>query len=107
MIYQKLKRVWSHNDIRYIPKFEETFPELKHLSKEELCERFKKLEIDFYSENSEKRNSIIRITLPFAILLYVLMFMSLPIVYMIKGQWGYGFNKNNIIYNWFKQLGLQ
>ncbi len=29
MLYRKLKRTWSYNDIHYIPMFKETFPELK------------------------------------------------------------------------------
>ena len=37
MIYRKLKRTWSHNDLNYIPRFRETFPELKKVSSEELA----------------------------------------------------------------------
>ncbi len=39
-MYRKLKRTWSHNDLNYIPKFKELFPELSKVDNEELADRF-------------------------------------------------------------------
>ena len=106
MVFQKLKRVWSHNDMNYKPKFRETFPELKGLTSEELCDRWVSLEIDFYSEEKTEIKGWVRFTLPFALVLFLLMFISLPLVFMIRGKWGYGNGKNNLILNWFRALRL-
>ena len=38
-MYRKLKRTWSHNDLNYIPKFKELFPELRLVDNEELADR--------------------------------------------------------------------
>ena len=107
MVFQKLKRVWSHNDMNYIPKFSETFPELNKLSYEEMCERWKSLGIKFYSEEKTEISVWIRFTLPFALILFLLMFFSLPLVFMIRGKWSYPHGKNNLILNWFRALGLE
>ena len=72
MVFRKLKRVWSHNDMKYIPKFTETFPELNKVSSEEMCERWISLGIDFYTEEKTEVKGWIRLTLPFALILFVL-----------------------------------
>lgn len=46
MMFRKLKRVWSHNSMNYIPNFRETFPELREISNEEMCDGWKKLKIN-------------------------------------------------------------
>jgi hypothetical protein len=106
MVFQKLKRVWSHNDWTYIPKFSETFPELNKVSYEEMCERWKSLGINFYSEERTEIRGWVRFTLPFALILFILMFISLPLVFMITGKWSYPNGKNNRILNWFRALRL-
>lgn len=106
MLYRKLKRVHSHQEMNYIPKFREIFPELNKLTSEELYERWLLLEIDFYTENYETVKPWIRITLPFAIILMAVMIITSPIKFIITGIWHYNFSKKNYIYNWFKQLKL-
>ena len=64
MIFRKLKRVWSHNGMNYIPKFRETFPELNKLTSEEFCDRWKSLGIDFYTEERSDVKGWIRLTFP-------------------------------------------
>ena len=105
-MYRKLKRVWSHNNMNYIRGFKETFPELKNVSSEELGDRFAKLGIDFYTEKQVPVNPLIRITLPFAILLILLMLISLPFKFIITGKWGYGLSDKNVIHNWYRSLKL-
>jgi hypothetical protein len=106
MIFRKLKRVWSHNDMNHIPKFRETFPELNKISSEEMCNRWSSIGIDYYTQEQTEISGLIRITLPFALILVILMFLSLPINFMITGSWGFKLRKNPRIYNWFKALSL-
>ena len=106
MVFRKLKRVWSHNDMNYIPKFRETFPELNKLSSEEMCDRWISLGIHFYSEEKTEVRRWVRLTLPFALILFVLMLIGLPFNFMITGKWGYGSGKESRIFNWFRALRL-
>jgi hypothetical protein len=106
MVFQKLKRVWSHNHWTYIPKFSETFPELNKVSYEEMCERWKSLGINFYSEEKTEIRGWVRFTLPFALILFILMFISLPLLFMITGKWTYPNGEKNLILNWFRALRL-
>ena len=105
-MYSKLKRVWSRNDMNYIPKFRETFPELNKVSGEEMCLRFKSLGLDFYTEKKTPVKPWLRFTLPFAIILMILMLIGLPIVFLITGNWHYPHTKNVRILNWFRSLRL-
>ncbi len=106
MIYRKLKRVWSHNHMNHIPRFREIFPELKNVSDEEMCNRWISLGINFYTQEKTEVKWYLRLTLPFAIALLLLMFVSLPVNFLITGYWGYSFSKNNRIYNWLTALKL-
>lgn len=105
-MYRKLKRVWSHNDMNYIPKFRETFPELNKVTTEELCERWITLGIDFYTEEKTEVKAWVRLTLPFAIILLLLMTIFRPINFMIRGRWPYPLTEKSRIFNWFKSLKL-
>ena len=107
MIYRKLKCAWSHNNARYIPNFTKIFPELSRISNEELCDRLIKLNLDFYYEEKTPVNVWMRLTLPFAIIVMLLMLFAIPITFMITGKWGYSLGKKNRLLNWFKLLGLQ
>lgn len=106
MIFRKLKRVWSYGEMDYIPKFRETFPELCKVSNEELCTRWKKLNIEFYSEENVTVKGWIRLSLPFAVLLFIVMLIGLPFVFIITGKWSYGNGNKSIILNWFRALHL-
>lgn len=107
MMYRKLKRVWSHNDANYIPNFDKIFPELKKLSSEELCDRFIKLDLKFYTEELKPVPIWLRLTMPFALITMLLMFIGLPINFLITGSWLYDLGEKNYILNWFKSLKLQ
>ena len=106
MVYRKLKRVWSHNNMNYIPKFRETFPELNKVSEEEMCDRWISLGIYFYTEEITEVKGWVRFTLPFALILSVLMVIGLPFAFMFTGKWGYGIGEKSIILNWFRILRL-
>ena len=105
-MYRKLKRVWSHNDMNYIPKFRETFPELNKVSSEEMCDRWISLGIDFYTEETNPVKPLLRLTLPFAVTLMLLMLIGLPFVFLITGSWYYPHTKKDRILNWFRSLRL-
>jgi hypothetical protein len=105
-MFRKLKRVWSYNDWTYIPNFTKTFPELNKVPYEEMCERWRSLGIDFYSEERTEIRGWVRFTLPFALVLFVLMFISLPLLFIITGKWTYPNGEKNIVLNWFRSLGL-
>lgn len=107
MIYRKLKRTWSHNDAHHIPNFKKVFPEPAKLDNEELCNRFIDLNIEFYYEEKTPINFWTRLTLPFALIIMILMFISLPLTFIVTGQWGYSLGSKNRLYNWFKSLRLQ
>ena len=106
MTFRKLKRVWSHNDMDYIPRFSEAFPELKHVSSEELCDRFSDLNINWYSDEQVTTSIWMRLTLPLALICIIVMFAMLPFIFIITGKWGWRIGKKAIIYNWFASLNL-
>ena len=106
MLFRRLKRVWSHNDMNYIPKFRETFPELNKISSEEMCDRWISLGINFYTEEKVSVSKWVRFTLPFALILIILMFIGLPFVFLITGKWSYGNGEKSRILNWFRALKL-
>ena len=105
-MYRSLKRVWSHNQFTHIPKFRETFPELDKIDYEEMCQRWRDLGIDFYTEERNEVKPLVRLTLPFAVILMVLMFIGLPFVFLITGKWSYGMSDRSRIFNWFRLLRL-
>lgn len=105
-MYRKLKRAWSHGYIHYMPNFDEAFPELRHLRSDEMCDRFQKLGIEFYTEKQEKVRVLTRLSMPIAIVVMVLMFMFMPINYLITGRWSYRLGKKNKVLNWFRAVKL-
>lgn len=106
MMYRKLKRVWSHNHMNYIPNFRETFPELNKLSSEELADRFDALGIDFYTEKRSPVKIWLRLTMPLGFVLMILMFLGIPFNYLITGDWGYKLTEENKILNYFRAIKL-
>ena len=106
MIYRKLKRVSTHGYMNHIPEFYKNFPELKNVEKEEMSNRFHDMRIEFYTVTKTAVKPLIRLTLPIGMLVWFLMFISLPINFMITGEWGYNIGKGRI-YNWLKSLRLQ
>lgn len=107
MLYRNLNRTCSHGYLEYIPNFKRVFPELSNISNEELCDRFIELDLEFYSTKEIPVRFLTRLTLPFAILTIIVMFILLPVMFLFTGRWGYTFGKNGYILNWFRSLGLQ
>jgi hypothetical protein len=105
-MYRKLKRTWSHNDANYIPKFREVFPELNKVSSEDMRDRWIELGVDFFTEEITPVKTWMRFTLPFAIILMILMIIGIPFVFLITGKWTYSLGEKNQILNWFRSLRL-
>lgn len=105
-MFRKLKRTWRYNDANHVPRFKEIFPELNKISSEEMRDRFIDLGIDFYTEKQTPVKPLIRLTLPFAIILMILMLICSPILFIITGNWKYPLTKDNRILNWFRSLKL-
>ncbi len=103
-MYRKLRRIWSHNDMNHIPEFRKLFPELNNVSSEEMCDRWVSLGIDFYTNEETPVPFILRLTLPFAVIVFLLMFLFLPIMFIFTGKWGYGYSEHNRIFNWFNAI---
>ena len=103
-MFRKLKRTWSHNDLNYIPKFRETFPELNKLSSEDLCDRFSELGVDFYVEHKTPVKLWVRFTVPFAVITILLMVLFSPIKFLFTGKWGYSYGDKAFLLNWFRAL---
>lgn len=104
-MYRKLKRTWRNGYID-IPKFKTIFPELSRLDDDELEKRFEDLNMTFFYEEKKPVHFLIRLTLPFAIVVMLLMLIVSPITFLINGRWGYSLGKSNVIFNWFRSLKL-
>ncbi len=106
MIYRKLKRTYSNGYANHMSEFSKVFPEISKLSSEEVADRFRKLNMDFYYEEKEPVSFWTRLTLPFALITMGLMIIGSPIAFLITGNWGYSLGEKNRLWNWFKSLRL-
>jgi len=107
MLYRKIKRTWTHGYINYMPNFKKVFPELKNVSGEEMADRFIELGLDYFTEEQDKVKIWVRLTLPFALIVMLIMLVGLPITFLITGRWGYNLSDENFLLNWFRMLKLQ
>lgn len=104
-MYREIKRINNHGCI-YVPKLKTVFPEIKHLDDYELSDRFRELNLKFYSEEIKPVNGWIRLTLPFAIVLFLLMIVFIPVYFIITGKWSYELTNKSIVRNWFAKLRI-
>ena len=80
-MFTELKRVYSQGYMNYVPNFQETFPELKNLTREELADRFMSLGIEFYTAERKPVPILIRLTMPFAFVTVAIMVLFMPLHY--------------------------
>jgi len=106
MLYNKLKRTWSHSSLNHVPRLKEVFPELSKLNNEQLCDRFIELGLDFYTEDKVAVKWWIRLTLPLAAIAMLTMMIILPITFIVTGTWGYSLTTKSRTLNWFKALKI-
>lgn len=76
-------------------------PDLQRLSTEEVDYAIKGLNIEYLYREKVKANPFIRLTLPLAAVVWVLMMFFLPVNYLLVGKWGY---QNEFLENWFRSL---
>ena len=105
-MFTELKRVYSQGYMNYVPNFQETFPELKNLTREELADRFMSLGIEFYTAERKPVPILIRLTMPFAFVTVAIMVLFMPLHYLITGQWSYSLKDNSKLMNWFSAVGF-
>lgn len=105
-MFTELKRVYSQGYMNYVPNFQETFPELKNLTREELADRFKSLGVEFYTAERKPTPIWIRLTMPFALITVVIMALCMPLNYLITGHWHYSLKDNSKLMNWFDAVGF-
>lgn len=105
-MFRKLKRVWSRNDFSQIPNFTKVFPELNRVPFEELCDRWQKLGVDLYTEKAIPVKWWIRFTLPFALIVMLIMTILIPVNFLFTGNWGYTLGDKSRLINWFRSLHL-
>lgn len=105
-MFRKLKRTWSNGYGNFIPRFHEVFPELKGIDREEMCDRFITLDIEFYSEEKTPVSFWVRLTFPFLLVLVILMIVFLPVHFLISGRWRYPLHKMVWLKNWIRAVGF-
>jgi hypothetical protein len=107
-MFQKIKRVheFDISFISYNSRFQKEFPELNKVSNEKIAERWRKLGVDFYTMESVKTRTWIRFTLPFALILFLMMYIFIPVYFIINGRWAYNLKNNSTIINWFRELKI-
>lgn len=98
--YYKLRRL---SDKEVIKRFKDGIPEFENMSHEKIRDYLSESNLEFFESVECKTSAWHRLMLPFALVLYLVMFLCLPITFMVTGVWGY---KNLMILNWFKSLGL-
>lgn len=106
MLFNKLENVTSFGSMNTIPDFDKIFPELKNLSRDELYRRFSKSNIEFFMVHKKKVPALLRLTMPLAILLILIMFIMMPINYFATGSFRYDTDKYIKVWNWFEAIGL-
>ena len=97
---KRLKRV---NEYFVACKLKNIMPQLKNVDVEVIEDYLERTNCIFYEEKSKPTPKWLRFTLPFALILFILMFLFLPINFIITGRWGY--NRNGAL-NWFKSLNI-
>lgn len=107
MIFNKLENVTSFGSMNYIPDFDKIFPELKDLSRDELYRRFSQSNVRFFMVHKKKVPALLRLTMPLAIILILIMIIMMPINYFVTGSFRYNTDRYIKLWNWFEAIGLK
>lgn len=78
-------------------------PQLKSSSVDDIVDDLRGSGLGVIKQSSVPKPFWIRLTLPFGILFFIVLIITLPIKFMITGTWGY---KCQWLTNWFKALGF-
>ena len=108
VISEVLAACWVHD---VIEDCRETYNDVKNVLGERVADIAYALTNEKGKTRKERANDKyyegIRNT-PFALIIMALMFIFIPINFLITGNWGYSISKiNPILLNWFRSLRLQ
>lgn len=78
-------------------------PELNNAYTDDVVDNLRGSNLSFVMIESVKKSFWIRLSLPFGILTFLVLFITLPIKFMITGSWNY---KWMWLQNWFSALGF-
>lgn len=78
-------------------------PQLKNVDIDVLTDNLRSSDLECYNTTKTKVGLLLRLTMPFALLTGMLLFIFMPINFMLTGSWGYKSRKLN---NWFRSLGF-
>jgi hypothetical protein len=78
-------------------------PELKGRDIEMITDNLRGSNLQFYLKESVPTPIWIRFTLPFCLIVILILFLMMPVNYIIVGKWGY---KWQWLSNWLRALGL-
>ena len=78
-------------------------PQLKGTSVDEITSHLRGSGLGIVSEYSKPKPFWVRLSLPFGLILMLLLLITLPIKFMLTGTWGY---KWEWMSNWFRALGF-
>ena len=99
-IYWRLK---EKNTYFAAIELKRVIPELKNVNIDSLDDHLRGSDLEFYYREKKSVPLLVRLTLPVAIVLWILLFVTMPLKFIITGKWGY-----NIVWfmNWYNALGL-
>ena len=84
-------------------ELQKCLPELEKCSIERIENHLRGSQLVFYKKENVRTSFVMRITLPLSFVAMIVLFIGMPINYIISGKWGY---KRNWIANWFRSLGF-
>lgn len=77
--------------------------ELKNVDADYISDCLRGSDLEFYKKELIKTPILIRLTLPFALIIMLILLIGLPVNYIICGKWGY---KWKWLSNWLRMLGI-
>ena len=78
-------------------------PELKNVDSETITSQLRGSNLQFYKQESIPTPIWVRFTIPFGLIVMLILFLMMPVNYIIVGKWGY---KWQWLTNWFRALGF-
>lgn len=101
-----MESIWKQKEPSFIvaDTFKYSIPLLNNIDIDELDKIISKLPYDFYKKDEAiKVNIWLRLTLPFVLVVMILLIVFMPIKFIFTGRWRYA---PNIFIKWFKLLDL-
>lgn len=97
--FWKIRKIKSALDLSYVIDS----PPITRLSVYDFYELLEDNRVSVYEEVKVKTPFLIRLTLLFFVVVFIVLFLFMPLKYIIDGKWGY---QNEFLRNWSQSLGL-